>query len=100
MSSAENKLIPIVKNYIDITWTDSDTDSKVAGIVREGIAKVKRLTNCTEEELIADEERTALVKEYSRLAWAGVPEKFVEFYKSDMIRLRLGTFEEEFTDAD
>lgn len=79
-----------IKNYLGITWDDKGTNKKVAEIISQGEYKIMKLTNSPRSDFSMESDARSLLFEYCRLAWAGVPEKFGEVYKSDIIGARLG----------
>ena len=85
-----SKLTREIKNYLGITWDDKGTDKKVAEIISQGEYKIMKLTNSQRSDFSTESDARSLLFEYCRLAWAGVPEKFDEVYKSDIIGARLG----------
>lgn len=85
----DSKLVREIKNYLAITWDDKETDKKVAEIISQGEYKIMKLTNSTPSDFSTESDARSLLFEYCRLAWAGVPEKFDEVYKSDIIGARL-----------
>lgn len=93
-----NYFLNDIKNYLDVTWDDLGTDTKITSIISAGCAKIAALTNSSIEIIAKSPEHTELLKEYCRLTWAGVPEKFEEFFGTDMTRLRLRKISEEYDD--
>lgn len=91
-----NDFLDDIRNYLDITWDDLGTDSKLTSIISGGCAKIAALTNCSQEMIEKSPEHIGLLREYCRLAWAGVPEKFTDFFGADMMRLRLRKISEEY----
>lgn len=85
-----SELMSKIKNYLGITWDDKGTDIKVAEIISQGERKIMALTNSPRSDFFAESDARSLLFDYCRLAWAGVPEKFDEVYKSDIIGARLG----------
>lgn len=81
-------LLSDIKNYLNITWEDAETDKKIIGYTEAGILKINALTGGT-EDYHEESEYKALLMDYCRLRHAEVPEKFEELFKSDLIRLRL-----------
>lgn len=83
------KLLAEVKNYLDITWDDIDTDEKLSGIITRGEIKIIDLVGASSSDFEKDTLAKSLLMEYCPLAWAGVPEKFEEIFRSEIISLRL-----------
>lgn len=78
-----------IKNYLGITWDDNGTDKKVDETISQGKHKVMKLTNSPNSDFFIESDARRMLFEYCRLAWAGVPEKFDEVYKSDIVGARL-----------
>lgn len=93
-------LLPEIKNYLDITWDDDGTIEKLKTIISSGCAKISALTDCSNDNFVCSPDHKSLLLEYCRLAWAGVPEKFNEFYKNEIVRLRLKKIAEGYDDSD
>ena len=85
----EKALLRDIKNYLGITWDDKGTDKKVSEIISSGKHKIIKLTNSPRSDFYTASDARSMLFEYSRLAWAGVPEKFDEIYKSDIVGARL-----------
>lgn len=86
---AEENLRLDIKNYLGITWDDRGTDKKVAEIIASGEHKVMKLTNSQKPDFYTVSNARSMLFEYCRLAWAGVPEKFDEIFKADIVGARL-----------
>ncbi len=91
----DRKLLDEVKNYLDITWDDIDTDKKISGIIARGKLKIIDLVGAFRSDFDKDTLAKSLLMEYCRLAWAGVPEKFEEIFRSELIGLRLKNITED-----
>lgn len=91
MVKCSDKLLSDIKNHLGITWEDDDTDKRVAGMILDGAEKITALTGEDPSDFAQPSERKTLLKDYCRLAWAGVPEKFEVLNKSDITRLRLNS---------
>ena len=91
----DRKLLDEVKNYLDITWDDTDTDKKISGIITRGKIKIIDLVGAFRSDFDKDTLAKSLLMEYCRLAWAGVPEKFEEIVRSELIGLRLKNITED-----
>ena len=81
------KLLPDVRNYLDITWKDATGDKKLNGIIKRGAAYLQRLTS---RPLSFDEgtyERSLLF-DYCRYARAGALDEFVKNFQTDILTFR------------
>ena len=90
-----DKLLSDVKNHLGITWEDEVTNKQVKEMVLSGIRKITALTGEDPSGFEQPSERKTLLYDYCRLARAGVPEKFDELNKGDIIRLRLDAISNE-----
>ncbi len=89
-------LLAAVKNYIDVTWEDADTDSKIERVIENGCLRIKSLAaDAPDIDFESPGQAQSLLFEYCRLCRAGVPEKFEELFKPQLIGLRLGKITEE-----
>lgn len=95
MMKCSDKLLSDVKNFLGITWEDKDTNKQVTEMILSGMQKVVALTGEDSSGFEQPSERKTLLYEYCRLSRAGVPEKFDELNKSDIIRLRLNAIATE-----
>lgn len=73
MSTAESAattaaaLLPMIKAYLQITWEDDATDSRVTGLIEDGIVYIDRLLGEAGDYSTPGQART-LLKEYVRYA--------------------------------
>ena len=66
-ASAAAALLPMIKSYLQITWEDAATDSRVTGLIEDGMAYIDRLTGASGDYSSPGQART-LLKEYVRYA--------------------------------
>lgn len=66
VSTAE-ALLPMIKKYLQITWEDEDTDSRVTGLIEDGMVYIDRLMGQPGDYSSPGQPRT-LLKEYVRYA--------------------------------
>lgn len=79
-------LLDEVKNYLDITWTDTDSDLKLTGIIERGQNFLNKKTNSNldyETESRAKE----LLLEYCRFSRNGILNEFEIAYLPMLIDL-------------
>lgn len=74
-------LLDDVKNYLDITWSDDDTDKKIRNIIALGINYLNKKLGYPADYLRDDEPR-ALLFEYARYARDGALDVFESNYLS------------------
>lgn len=82
------ELLAAVKNYLDITWTDADTDLKLTGIISRGIKYINRHAGSTLDYSIEDNPR-ALLFDYARYAWSNALDEFSTNYLPEIIALEI-----------
>ncbi len=95
MMKCNDKLLSDVKIFLGITWEDKDTNKQVSEMIQSGMHKIVALTGEDPSGFEQPSERKTLLYEYCRLSRAGVPEKFEEFNKGDIVRLRLAAIASE-----
>lgn len=72
-------LLDDLKNYLDITWSDTQTDKKVAGIASRGITYIDRIAGSAQDYTIEGSVRTLLFS-YAAYDRAGALDEFRENY--------------------
>lgn len=80
-------LITDVKNYLDITWTDTDTEKKITGIVERGMKYIDRVAGATLDYTIEDNPRQALF-DYCRYSRANALEEFQNNYLPELLTIQ------------
>lgn len=84
------ELIDDVKNYLDITWGDEDTDKKLNGIIERGKSYLKEISGSS-SALDFDSEglSRSLLFDYCRYARSNALEVFEKNFISDLLKLRI-----------
>lgn len=77
-------ILPEVRNFLDITWTDEPGDTKLTGIIARGMVFVQRLTQRGLDFSEGTKERELLF-EYCRYARAGASDEFPLNYRIDIV---------------
>lgn len=85
----KDELLGDVKNYLDITFKDQETDEKLKGIMERGMAYLDRVAGIPLDYGKEDTPRQLLL-DYCRYARNNVIELFSENFKADLITLRNG----------
>lgn len=67
---AFNQLLLDTKNELDITWQDDDTDKKLTGIIKRGLAYIDNVAGAVQDYTIEAEAR-GLLFDYCRYVRAG-----------------------------
>ena len=92
MINVSAALLAEVKDYLDITWDDTDADAKLTGQIRRGIAYICAKTGLQASDLdgeTADERGKELLFNYVLYDRSGAADEFKKNYKSDLIGLRI-----------
>lgn len=81
-----DELLGWVKNYLDITWTDNDTDAKIRGIVLRGMTFLDHIAGL---DLTYGEGDTAtqLLMDYARYTRAGTLPNFAKDFQGELMSL-------------
>ena len=93
-------LLDDVKEYLDITWSDPHTDSKVTGIVSRSQSRLAGYAGCNAEELDLSEEsdEKQLFLDICRYIYNNASEDLEDNYCADLIMLRAKHKTEAMTD--
>lgn len=80
------ELLGWVKNYLDITWSDDDTDAKTRGIILRGMTFLDHIAG---KELRYSEGDTALqlLMDYARYNRAGTLPNFARDFQGELLSL-------------
>lgn len=88
MSIVDDTLLADVKNYLDITWDDEDTEKKLAGIVGRGISYLNSKAGA-ELDYSQENQPRSLLFDYARYARANALDEFEINYLHELLRLHL-----------
>ena len=96
MSAIEvsEELLAEAKNFLDITWEDADTDTKLRGQIRRGIAYITEKTGVKASVFAGgsvDDRAQDLLFNYLLYARAGALEQFYQNYAYELNSLRRRT---------
>lgn len=81
-------LLDDVKNYLDITWDDADTDTKLTGIIARGKDYIDRVAGAS-LDYETEGQPKALLYDYCRYARSNALEVFQENYLSELLSLQM-----------
>jgi hypothetical protein len=81
-------LLGDVKIYLDITWTDENTDKKITGIIERGIKYIDGVAGAAQDYTIEDKPRELLL-DYCRYARSNVLELFQANYLHEFLSLQI-----------
>ena len=60
----QKELLEDIKNYLDITWTDPESDKKLSGIIARGMAYINRIAGS--EQDFTEEANPRALDEYAK----------------------------------
>ena len=96
-------LLSDVKDYLDITWDDAGTDSKLAGIIQRGIKYIDHVAGAEQDYSVEDKAKELLL-DYCRYVRSNALSEFQNNYLSELLTLQIkqevSTYEAENPDAD
>lgn len=76
-----------IKNYLDITWDESQGDKKLEGIIKRGMAAISgKIGECNFYE---ETQERALLFDYVMYARAGEIPQFWMNYREDILSLQI-----------
>lgn len=81
-------LLNDVKIYLDITWTDTNTDAKLSGIIARGIKYIDRIAGSAMDYVLEDKPKELLL-DYCRYARSGALEEFQKNYLHELLSLQI-----------
>lgn len=81
-------LLNDVKDYIDITWTDAQTDLKISGIIERGIKYIDRIAGSALDYMSNDKPKELLF-DYCRYARSNALEMFQKNYLHELLSLQI-----------
>lgn len=88
ITEKEKELLADIKNYIDITYEDEDTDKKLLGIMRRGQARLDDIAG-TQYDYSEEGARRGLLFDYCRYAMCNQTEMFEVNYQSELTNLAI-----------
>ena len=91
-------LIDAVKNYLDITWEDSHTNTKLAGILARAQTKICAYAGNQDIEFADGTEEQQLLLDLCRYVYNNASEDFEAAYRHELIMLRATYATEEESD--
>lgn len=84
------ELLSAAKNYLDITWDDAATDTKLSGILSRGMAFLDKIAGAPQDYSLEDVPR-GLLFDYARYARENALPDFTEHYATELNSLRIYT---------
>lgn len=87
IEAARAALLGDVKNYLDVTWEDGDTDRKLSGLIALGTAYLDDKAGA-EQDYARDGYGRALLLEYVRYARDGAMDVFENNYRHMLLAMQ------------
>lgn len=81
-------LLDAVRNYLDITWTDADGDTKLIGIISRGIKYINSVAGTELDYTIEDKPRELLF-DYCRYVRSNALDEFQTNYLPELLTLQI-----------
>lgn len=82
------ELLQAVRNYLDITWEDSDTNAKLEGIIERGIKYLNKVAGAELDYSIEDKPRELLF-DYCRYVRSNALNEFATNYQHELLSLQI-----------
>lgn len=83
MITVSETLLSDAKNYLDITWSDVDTDKKLSGILARGMAFLDRIAG-EPQDYEAEDLARSLLFDYARYARDNATSDFTAHYLTEL----------------
>jgi len=94
-------LLAAVKNYLDITWTDTDLDTKLTGIIARGMKYLDGVAGAELDYTVEDKPRELLL-DYCRYVRSNALDEYMTNYLPELLTLQMqkevAAYVEEHTD--
>ena len=81
-------LLDDVKNYLDITWDDSDGDIKLSGIIARGMKYLNTVAGAELDYTVEDKPRELLF-DYCRYVRSNALDEFAINYQHELLSLQI-----------
>ena len=82
-------LLSDVRNYLDITFEDEESDRKLSGIIERGVDYLDKMAGA-EQDYEIEALPKSLLLDYCRYARNNVLELFEQNFRSELLSLRIG----------
>lgn len=90
-------LLKDVKNYIDMTWEDPESDKKLSGIIARGMAYINRIAG-SEQNFTEEGKPRELLFDYVRYVRAGALDEYAKNYLPELLALQIDRKVERYAD--
>lgn len=96
-------LLEDVKDYLDITWSDPNTEKKLTGIIKRGMKYIDKTAGAIQDYTVEDKPKELLL-DYCRYVRSNALEQFQTNYLHELLTLQMkqevATYEAENPDTD
>lgn len=90
-------LLDDVKNYVDMTWEDPESDKKLSGIIARGMAYINRIAG-SEQDFTEEAKPRELLFDYVRYVRAGALDEYAKNYLPELLALQIDRKVERYAD--
>lgn len=90
MADLPEGLLDTVKSYLNITWQDAATDTKITGYINRGMARLQKIAGAPLDFTKEDQARMLLL-DYCRYANSQALEVFEKNFQAELLDLNLST---------
>jgi len=91
MADLPSGLLDAVKSYLNITWQDTATDTKLTGYINRGIARLQQIAGAPSLDFVVEGQPRALLLDYCRYANSQALEVFEKNFEAELLDLNLST---------
>jgi len=91
MADLPGGLLDAVKSYLNITWQDTATDTKLTGYINRGIARLQQIAGAPSLDFTKENQPRALLLDYCRYANSQALEVFEKNFEAELLDLNLST---------
>lgn len=95
MATNASDLLGDVKNYLDITWNDEKTDSKLMGIISRGMRYIDDIVG-VEQSYLEENKARELLFEYCLYARSNKLAEFETNYLHEILKFQIAVEVEEY----
>lgn len=90
-------LLDDVKNYVDMTWEDPESEKKLSGIIARGMAYINRIAG-SEQDFTKEAKPRELLFDYVRYVRAGALDEYAKNYLPELLALQIDRKVERYAD--
>lgn len=83
-----DELLSAAKEYLDITWSDPQTDKKLTGIIKRGMKYIDNVAGAPQDYTVEDKAKELLL-DYCRYVRSNALSEFQNHYLSELLTLQI-----------